>query len=73
MIEIAVKQFSSLGKERKRMLNKIKNQENIIMIFFVVTLVLVGLYVVVDKNVIDAIYFFVLLYYFLRFLIIRRK
>ena len=73
MIEIVVKQFSSLGKERKRMLNKIKNQENIIMIFFVVTLVLVGLYVVVDKNVIDAIYFFVLLYYFLRFLIIRRK
>ena len=55
------------------MLNKIKNQENIIMIFFVVTLVLVGLYVVVDKNVIDAIYFFVLLYFFLRFLIIRRK
>lgn len=73
MIDVVVKQFSSLGKERKRMLNKIKNQENIIMIFFVVTLVLVGLYVVVDKNVIDAIYFFVLLYYFLRFLIIRRK
>lgn len=73
MIDVVVKQFSSLGKEQKRMLNKIKNQENIIMIFFVVTLVLVGLYVVVDKNVIDAIYFFVLLYYFLRFLIIRRK
>lgn len=73
MIDVVVKQFSSLGKERKRMLNKVKNQENIIMIFFVVTLVLVGLYVVVDKNVIDAIYFFVLLYYFLRFLIIRRK
>ena len=55
------------------MLNKIKNQENIIMIFFVVTLVLVGLYVVVDRNLIDVIYFIVLLYYFFRFLMIRRK
>ena len=55
------------------MLNKIKNQENIIMIFFVVTLVLVGLYVVVDRNLIDVIYFFVLLYYFIRILMIRRK
>ena len=55
------------------MLNKIKNQENIIMIFFVVTLVFVGIYIIVSKNIIDVIYFFVLLYYFFRFLMIRRK
>ena len=29
MIDVVVKQFSSLRKERKRMFNKIKNQENI--------------------------------------------
>lgn len=73
MIDVVVKQFSSLRKERKRMLNKIKNQENIMMIFFVVTLLFVGIYAVVNQNVIDAIYFFVLLYYFFRFLMIRRK
>ena len=39
MIDVVVKQFSSLRKERKRMFNKIKNQENIIMIFFVVKVV----------------------------------
>lgn len=73
MIDVVVKQFSSLRKERKRMLNKIKNQENIMMIFFVVTLSFVGIYAVVNQNVMDAIYFFVLLYYFFRFLMIRRK
>ncbi len=73
MIDVVVKQFSSLRKERKRMLNKIKNQENIMMIFFVVTLLFVGIYAVVNQNVMDAIYFFVLLYYFFRFLMIRRK
>lgn len=55
------------------MLEKIKNQENIIMIFFVVTLVSVGIYVVVDKNIIDVIYLVVLLYYFGRFLRIKRS
>ena len=55
------------------MLEKIKNQENIIMIFFVVTLVSVGIYVVVDKNIIDVIYLVVLLYYFGRFLRIKKS
>lgn len=64
MIDVVVKQFSSLRKERKRMFNKIKNQENIMMIFFVVTLLFVGIYAVVNQNVMDVIYFFVLLYYF---------
>lgn len=73
MIDVVVKQFSSLRKERKKMFNKIKNQENIMMIFFVVTLLFVGIYAVVNQNVMDVIYFFVLLYYFFRFLMIRRK
>ena len=55
------------------MLNKVKNQENVIMIFFVVTLILVGIYSIVDKNAIDVIYFLVLMYYFGRFLIIRKN
>lgn len=55
------------------MLEKIKNQENIIMIFFVVTLVLVLGYVIVEKNLIDVMYLGVLMYYFVRFLIIRKN
>ncbi len=55
------------------MLNKVKNQENIIMMFFVVTLVCVGVYVIRDKNIIDVIYLGVLGYYFSRFLIIRYR
>ena len=53
------------------MLEKIKNQENVIMIFFVVTLVGMGVYVFVERNVIDVIYLGVLIYYFVRFLRIR--
>lgn len=55
------------------MLEKIKNQENIIMIFFVVTLISVLVYVVIDKNIIDVIYLGVLMYYFGRFLKIRNS
>lgn len=55
------------------MLEKIKNQENVIMIFFVVTLVGVGAYVFVSRNLIDVIYLGVLLYYFVRFLRIRKN
>ena len=55
------------------MLEKIKNQENVIMIFFVVTLVGMGVYVFVERNVIDVIYLGVLMYYFGRFLRIRKK
>ena len=55
------------------MLEKIKNQENVIMIFFVVTLILVGIYSIVEREIIDVIYFGVLMYYFGRFLRIRGK
>jgi predicted DNA-binding transcriptional regulator YafY len=55
------------------MLEKIKNQENVIMVFFVVTLVSMGVYVIVERNVIDVIYLGVLMYYFGRFLRIRRN
>lgn len=55
------------------MLEKIKNQENVIMIFFVVTLVSMGVYVVIERNVIDVMYLGVLMYYFVRFLRIRKK
>lgn len=55
------------------MLEKIKNQENVIMVFFVVTLVSMGVYVIVERNVIDVIYLGVLMYYFGRFLRIRKK
>ena len=55
------------------MLEKIKNQENIIMVFFVVTLVSVGVYIIIDRNIIDVMYMGVLLYYFVRFLKIRNS
>ena len=55
------------------MLNKIKNQENVIMIFFVVTLIFVGVYSIMEREVIDVIYFGVLMYYFGRFLMIRKN
>ena len=55
------------------MLEKIKNQENVIMIFFVVTLVGMGVYVFVERNVIDVIYLGLLMYYFVRFLRIRKN
>lgn len=55
------------------MLEKIKNQENVIMIFFVVTLVGMGVYVIVERNIIDVIYLGVLMYYFVRFLRIRNN
>lgn len=55
------------------MLEKIKNQENLIMVFFVVTLVVMGVYVIVERNIIDVIYLGVLMYYFGRFLRIRKN
>ena len=55
------------------MLGKIKNQENVIMVFFVVTLVVMGVYVIVERNIIDVIYLGVLMYYFGRFLRIRKN
>lgn len=55
------------------MLEKIKDQENVIMIFFVVALVGMSVYVVVERNIIDIIYFLVLVYYFIRFLRIRKN
>ena len=55
------------------MLNKIKNQENVIMIFFVVTLLGVISYIVMDRSVIDVIYLGVLLFYFVRFLILKYR
>ena len=55
------------------MLNKIKNQENVIMIFFVVTLLGVISYIVMDRSVIDVMYLGVLLFYFVRFLILKYR
>lgn len=55
------------------MLEKVKNQENIIMIFFVVMLMGVASYIVIDRSIIDIIYFLVLAYYFVRFLMIRKN
>ena len=55
------------------MLGKIKNQENVIMIFFVVALVGMSILVAVERNMIDVIYLGVLLYYFVRFLRIRNN
>lgn len=55
------------------MLEKNKNQENIIMVFFVVALISMGVYVIMARNLIDVIYMGVLMYYFVRFLKIRNS
>ncbi len=55
------------------MLNKVKNQEKLIMNFFVVMLFIVGIYVVLERELIDVIYFVVLVYYFIRFLLIKKN
>ena len=55
------------------MLKKIKSQENVIMIFFVVTLFAVGLYIILGRELIDIIYFLIILYYFCKFLRIRKS
>lgn len=53
------------------MLKIFKNQENIIMTFFVITILLVGGYVFFDQSIIDFIYLGILIYYFSRFLFIK--
>ena len=55
------------------MLKKIKNQENVIMLFFVVILFVVGLYVFLERNIVDIIYFLVMLCFFCRFLMIKQN
>ncbi len=55
------------------MLNKIKDQENLIMMFFVVTLLGVISYIIIDRSIIDIMYLGVLLFYFVRFLILKYR
>ncbi len=55
------------------MLNKTLNQENIIMMFFVMMLIISSLYLIIDRGMIDIIYFGVLGYYFCRFLVIKSR
>ena len=55
------------------MLKKIKNQENVIIVFFVVTLLCVGIYAFFGKAIVDVIYFGAMFYYFFRFLMIKRN
>ena len=55
------------------MLEKIKDKENKIILFFVVILIGVGSYVIGYRNVIDYIYFGVMLYYFISFLRIKNN
>lgn len=55
------------------MLEKQRNQEKMIIIFFVVTLICVGFYVVLDRSVIDVMYLGVLGYYFGRFISLKNR
>ena len=55
------------------MLKKIKNQENMLMIFFIGVLLLIGTYIMLEKNVVDIVYFLMMLFFFIRFLIIRKN
>lgn len=55
------------------MLKTLKKEENLIMMFFVVALVSLGSNLILKRNLIDVIYFIVLLFYFWRFLVMKRK
>ena len=50
-----------------------KNQENVVMLFFISIIVLVGGYALFMRSVIDIIYFMVMLFYFGRFLRIKNS
>ena len=47
------------------------NQENIIMLFFLVLIIGVGIYVIMYRNVVDLVYLGVLGYYFGKFILIK--
>lgn len=55
------------------MLKKIKNQENILIMFFVLVLMVVGTYIILERNIVDIFYFGVMLCFFFKFLIIKRN
>lgn len=49
------------------------NQENIIMLFFVVVITIVGVYVIMYRNVVDLVYLGVLGYYFGKFILVKYR
>ncbi len=55
------------------MLKKQKNQELVIMMFFIFILFLVGIYIMIERNIVDIIYFGIIIYYFRRFFVIKRN
>ncbi len=55
------------------MLKKLNRQEDVVMIFFVVTLVCVGVYVLLGRALVDVIYFGIMIFYFIKFLRIKRS
>ena len=73
MMNLGSVAVSKIRKERRAMLREQKNQENIIMVFFVVTLVIVGVYVAIERSIVDVIYLGVLGYYFGRFLFVKNR
>ena len=64
--------FNTFGKGEIAMLKKVKNQENVLMIFFVAVLVCVGLYAIFERSFLDIIYFGIMFVFFLEFLKIRK-
>ena len=65
--------FQTLRKGEIAMLKNVKNQENVITLFFVVILLLVGIYAFFGKCLIDFIYFGIMLYYFFKFLKLKKN
>ena len=53
------------------MIKKVRNQENVVIVFFVVTLVCVGIFAFYEKSIIDFGYFLLMSWFFLRFLKIK--
>lgn len=55
------------------MFNNLKSEEGLVFVFFVVTLSIVLYLVICNKNILDIAYLVVVIYYFIKFLIISRN
>ena len=52
---------------------KFKNEENVILVYIVVILIVVGINIILNANMLDIGYFLIMLYCFIKFLIIKFK
>jgi hypothetical protein len=55
------------------MLKKSLKKDSVIIIIFLFIIFLISMYLIVDRSIIDIIYFGIVIYYFFRFLVIKYR